>query len=152
MFHIHVPALRERKEDISFLIEQINKIEAVQMNRPAPKYSDQAIDFLCSYHWPGNVRELKNLVKRMIIMRPDETISLLDIENYVGPIDTLGVTSNSAGCTLAESEHRCIERALIRCKGLVGGPNGAARFLGVPKSTLQYRLKKYGFTPANYKK
>ena len=55
-------------------------------------------------------------------------------------------------CTLAESEHQCIARALIKSKGVVGGPNGAARILGVPKSTLQYRLKKYGLNPSDYQK
>ncbi len=147
---IHVPPLRERREDISFLIEHINKLEATEMNRPAPKYTEQAIEFLRSYPWPGNVRELKNLVKRMVILKPDETISLSDIEKFVGTENDLNIKNNNSGCTLAESEHRCIERALIKCRGIVGGPDGAARFLGVPKSTLQYRLKKYELKPVDY--
>ena len=150
IIQIHVPPLRERREDISFLIEHINKLEATEMNRPAPKYTEQAIEFLRAYHWPGNVRELKNIVKRMVILKPDETISLADIEKLVGTENSLNEKNNNDSYTLAESEHKCIERALIKCRGVVGGPNGAAHFLDVPKSTLQYRLKKYGFNPADY--
>lgn len=152
IFQIHVPPLRERKEDIAFLIEQISKIESTEMNRPAPKYTESAIDFLRAYHWPGNVRELKNLVKRMVILKPDETISLSDIEKFVSTENISKVKNNNIDCTLAESEYQCIERALIKCYGIVGGPKGAARFLDVPKSTLQYRLKKYGFIPADYER
>ncbi len=152
IFQIHVPPLYGRKEDIPFLIEQINKLEATQMNRPAPKYTKQALEFLCAYHWPGNVRELKNLVKRMVILKPNETISLSDLEKVIDTENSPNEENNNSGCTLAESEHQCIERALIKCRGIVGGPNGAARFLGVPKSTLQYRLKKYGLKPADYLK
>ena len=120
------------------------------MNRPAPKYTEQAIEFLRAYHWPGNVRELENLVKRMVILKPDETISFPDIEMFLGTENNPNVKDHKSICTLAESEHQCIKRALIKCRGIVGGPKGAAHLLGVPKSTLQYRLKKYGFNPVDY--
>jgi len=152
IFQIHVPPLRERKEDITFLIEQINQVEAKKMNRPAPKYSDQALDFLQAYHWPGNIRELKNLIKRMVILKPNETIYIEDIEKSVATENKPNLINNNHDCTLAESERQCIERALIKCKGIIGGTNGAARFLGVPKSTLQYRLRKYGLNPFDYSK
>ncbi len=153
IFQIQMPPLRERKEDIPLLVQQINKVEAAQMNRPSPKYTSQAIKFLSSYHWPGNVRELKNLVKRIVILKPGETISFSDIEKFVGAENVKHeINNNRSSSTLAGSEYQCIEQALIKCKGVVGGPNGAARFLSVPKSTLQYRLKKHRLNPADYAK
>ena len=150
IFQIHVPPLRERKDDIYPLIEQINKIESSEMNKPAPKYTDQALEFLLSYHWPGNIRELKNLVKHMIILKSDETISLSDIEKFVGTDNNPKVNNHNCLKTLAESEQQCIESALLKCRGVVGGVNGAASLLGVPKSTLQYRLKKYSLHPVDF--
>lgn len=150
IFQIHVPPLRERKEDIPLLILQLNKLEAAQMNTSMPVYSEKTIDFLTSYHWPGNVRELKNLVKRMVILKPGKNISLSDIEKFTEAKDTDHEKNKSTLLTLADSEQQCIERALKKSKGRVGGPKGAAVLLDVPKSTLQYRLKKYNFTPADY--
>ena len=150
IFQIHMPPLRERREDISLLIEQINRLEAIEMNRPAPKYTEKAIEFLRAYSWPGNVRELKNIVKRIVILKPDETISLSEIKKFVDTEDRHHTPNHNSLFTLAESERQCIERALIKCRGIVGGANGAAHFLGVPKSTLQYRLKKYDLSPTDY--
>ena len=152
IFQIQIPPLRERREDIPLLIDQINRLEAVGMNRAAPQYNKQTMRFLNDYHWPGNIRELKNLVKRNIILRPGKTISLSDILPMVDISTDLNINHNDGGVnTLAESELQCIKKALIRCKGVIGGPKGAAYYLSVPKSTLQYRLKKYRLKPADYK-
>lgn len=67
-----VPPLRERVQDIPILIEKLNVVESETHNRPAPRHASSAMELLCQYSWPGNVRELKNLVKRMIILYPDE--------------------------------------------------------------------------------
>jgi len=146
-----MPPLRERKEDIPLLIEQINELEAAEMNRPAPKYTAQAINFLSAYRWPGNVRELKNFVKRLVILKPDQTIVLSDLKKFVESDTNLNVKNKNILTTVAESEYQYIEQALIQCKGVVGGPGGAAHFLSIPKSTLQYRLKKHKLNPADYK-
>ena len=150
IFQIHMPPLRERKEDIPLLIGQINRLVSDEMNRSTPIYTDQTIEFLSAYHWPGNVRELKNLVKRIVILKPGETISLSVIKNFIRTEETQTKADNKNNRTLAESEHQCIEGALIKCKGIVGGPNGAAHLLSIPKSTLQYRLKKHKFNPDDY--
>ncbi len=154
IIQIQLPPLRERKEDIPYLIKNMNEIESAEVNRPKPKYPDKVIDFLTGYHWPGNVRELKNLIKRMVILNPGELVSLSDIQklvnvggqtdkNYFNEAATLAET-------LAETEKLCIKRALRQTKGIVGGPEGATKILDVPKSTLQYRLKKYGLSPTDY--
>jgi formate hydrogenlyase transcriptional activator len=146
VIRIHVPALRERKKDIPVLIDKINHIEADLIHQIAPTYSQSALDLLADYHWPGNVRELKNLVKRMIILKPRGRVGVGDVEKMID----LGKQTESINdrpiSTLAESERHIIEQALIQCNGIIGGKKGAARLLDVPRSTLQYRMRKYGIT------
>ena len=115
------------------------------MNRSAPVYAPAAMDALCRYRWPGNVRELKNLAKRMVILRSGEKIGEEDIGKVLG---TAAPPEPGTGfSTLAESERRHIVDALVKCRGVVGSPRGAARLLGLPRSTLQYRMKKLGIEP-----
>lgn len=150
IIQIHVPPLRERREDIPYLINRMNEREAAEIKRTAPKYTEKILEFLSSYHWPGNVRELKNLIKRFVILKPGETINLSDVHKILSLTEPLENTHLKKTMTLAESEKYCIERALTRSKGLVGGPGGAAEILDVPKSTLQYRIKKYGINPHDF--
>lgn len=146
---IHVPPLRRRIEDIPVLLNKLTADEAQRINRSAPRYSKAAIEVLCAYEWPGNIRELKNFVKRMIIMRPGEAISAGIIRKEL-PVQTEMVASECKFQNLADAERCHIERALVACKGVVGGPAGAAKLLNVPRSTLQYRLKKYNLNPSDY--
>ncbi|MGD9368494.1 MAG: sigma 54-interacting transcriptional regulator [Desulfobacteraceae bacterium] len=147
IIRIHVPALRHRKEDIPLLVEKITRNEAALIHQPEPIYTQPALDLLSAYHWPGNVRELKNLVKRMIILKPSEKIHLNDVEKMIDLKKRSDAVDEISIPTLAESERHTIEQALIRCKGVIGGENGAARLLGVPRSTLKYRMNKYGIEP-----
>jgi len=147
IIRIHVPALRHRQADIPLLVEQININEAAHIHQPAPIYTLHSLDLLKSYRWPGNVRELKNFVKRMAILRPGEKIHARDIEKILDINNKSEIIGKDRLPTLAESECCTIENALIKCKGVIGGGNGAARMLGVPRSTLQYRMKKLGVKP-----
>jgi transcriptional regulator with GAF, ATPase, and Fis domain len=147
---IHVPPLRERREDIPLLMERLTLAQAREMNRPEPVYSNGALKGLCAYPWPGNVRELKNLVKRMVILRPGEEIATGDIEKLLES----GIRHPQAGgeppATLRDAERRHIVTALSRSRGVLGGPKGAAQLLGLPRSTIQYRIKKLGIRPEDY--
>ena len=147
IIQIHVPPLREREGDIPLLIEQVTLNESHQLHQVAPHYTQQALTLLNAYSWPGNVRELKNFVKRMIILKPGEKVRPHDIEKMIELEEQTCVEQNSYIPTLAESEQISIEQALVKCKGFIGGKNGAARLLDVPRSTLQYRMKKYGIKP-----
>ena len=143
---INVPPLRERLEDIPLLINHINAAESERMNRPAPVYTDDAIDFLRRYNWPGNVRELKNMVKRLIILNPGALVNESEIKR------TFPVTMNAVGqfkdfATRDQAERTHIIQALVATGGVVGGKGGAARLLGIPRSTLQYRMKKLRIDP-----
>jgi formate hydrogenlyase transcriptional activator len=99
------------------------------------------MDILCGHQWPGNVRELKNLVKRMIIMRAGKSISGQDVQTFVETGQS-GILHHNFN--LAEAERHHIEMVLMRTNGRLGGKQGAAALLGIPRSTLQYRLKKHG--------
>jgi len=146
---VNVPPLRERREDIPLLIKNINKNEAERMNREAPVYTRDVLDLLARYQWPGNVRELKNMVKRLIILHPGMSIYADDIRR----IFPLGISPPATGdgiSTLNQAERNHIIKALKTTKGMVGGKNGAATLLGIPRSTLQYRIKKLNINPADF--
>jgi transcriptional regulator with GAF, ATPase, and Fis domain len=147
IIQIHVPPLRERTGDIPLLIEKITEKESKQMHRTPPKYTRQALELLNTYHWPGNVRELKNLIKRILILKPGEDVTPPDIEKMIFFEEQTAKESRPQVPTLAESERSTIEQALIECKGIIGGKSGAARLLEIPRSTLQYRMKKYNIKP-----
>jgi transcriptional regulator with GAF, ATPase, and Fis domain len=147
---IHVPPLRERKEDIPVLMRQLTLIEARQLNRPEPLYSSRALERLCAYPWPGNVRELKNLVKRLVILRAGDRISAGDVEKILESARPHGPRVSDEVGTLRDSERQHIIRALARSRGMLGGARGAAQLLGLPRSTLQYRIKKLGIQPEDY--
>jgi len=146
---INVPPLRERQEDISLLVNNINSGESVRMNRPASIYTDDALDLLRHYHWPGNVRELKNLVKRFIILRPGERISKNDIQQTF-PTALSNTVQTEDFITLNQAARTHIIQALTSTAGKVGGKKGAANLLGLPRSTLQYRMKKLNIIPADF--
>lgn len=147
---IRVPSLRERRKDIPLLIDRINNFEAEAMRRPAPIYSNEVLDMLTSYDWPGNIRELKNLVKRLIILQPGRKINPLDVEKTLS-ISAASATEPADFRTMQQAERNHVIQALITAKGMVAGENGAARLLGMPRSTLVYRLKKYGIDPKDYR-
>jgi transcriptional regulator with GAF, ATPase, and Fis domain len=143
-FSIHIPPLRERREDIPLLVERLTAAQASKTHQAEPAYTPSCLDAMRRYPWPGNVRELKNLVKRLVIMRPGEMITDRDI---AGLLQEPGVAVTREFLTMAEAEKRHIQRALQMTGGLVGGPDGAATLLGIPRQTLQYRMKKHNLKP-----
>jgi formate hydrogenlyase transcriptional activator len=147
---IHVPPLRERPEDIPVLMRRLTLIQAREMNRPEPVYSSRALESLCGYAWPGNVRELKNLVKRMVILRAGDRISVEDVEKILESARPRGQRVSEDLSSLRDSERQHIVKALTRTRGVLGGSRGAAAILGLPRSTLQYRIRKLHIRPADY--
>ena len=140
---IHVPPLRERIDDIPVLVERLAAIQALKTRFQAPRFSDSCLKAMIRYPWPGNVRELKNLVQRLVIMRPGDLITARDIAAFIGDAPEL---PRQEHMTLAEMEKRHIQRTLVKTGGVVGGPKGAAALLGLPRQTLQYRMRKHGLT------
>ncbi len=147
---IHAPPLRERQEDIPVLMTRLTQSQSRQMNRPEPVYSHRALELLCGYAWPGNVRELKNLVKRLVILRAGDRISADDVEKILESTWPQGQKASAEVASLRESERQHILKALAKTRGVLGGAQGAARLLGLPRSTLQYRIKKLHIQPEDY--
>ena len=147
---IHVPPLRERREDIPLLIKQLTLIQAKQMNRQEPVYSARSLEKLLDYSWPGNVRELENLAKRLVILRAGEPILADDIDKILEFSQCQGQSVSGELTTLRDVERQHIVRTLAKTRGVLGGKNGAAKILGLPRSTLQHRIKMHHIHPEEY--
>jgi DNA-binding NtrC family response regulator len=141
---IHLPPLRERREDIPLLVRHF----AAKRAGEAVVFAKDAIDSMQRYSWPGNIRELENTVERLLIMREGNTITVGDLPDKVrGGIRKKGetiVNLPAEGYPLEQLESEIVREALER-----NGWNqtSAARFLRIPRHVLIYRMEKYGITP-----
>jgi formate hydrogenlyase transcriptional activator len=149
VFPIDLPPLRNRKEDIPMLVEYFVKRYAEKVRKPITKIDKDTLKLCQSYHWPGNIRELQNIVERSVILSTGDTFWIdeawLSNKNAPGPEHSGPLTKN-----LQNYEKQLIESALAESKGKVAGQNGAAVKLGIPRSTLdlkikQLNIKKYSF-------
>jgi len=142
VFPIHVPPLRERKEDIPDLVRNFTQKFALQLDRKIERIPASTMDRLQAWHWPGNIRELQNIVERSVILCKggDLRVPAGDLEP---PDDE--PTPEAAG-TLEELERREILKVMKECRGVIGGPGGAAARLGLKRTTLNSRMKKLGIT------
>ena len=143
VFPIHVPPLRERKEDIPILIEYFVKRFAEKAGKRISKIEKNTLELCGSYNWPGNIRELQNIVERSVILCNGETFC----------VEQAWLTTQSSSHrpergsltkTLQDYERGIIEAALTESNGKVAGPDGAAAKLGIPRSTLDARIKQLG--------
>jgi formate hydrogenlyase transcriptional activator len=143
VFPIHVPALRERPEDIPLLVQAFVSEFSTRMRRNIRPIPKQVIEALQHHNWPGNVRELRNVIERAFI------ISEGDVLNVTIP----GVRSEAASTpnTLQEVDAVHILRTLETCQWRIKGPQGAARLLGLKPSTLYYKMNKLGIPTARPK-
>jgi formate hydrogenlyase transcriptional activator len=141
VFPIHVPPLRERREDVPLLVRYFVCDFARRMNRRVVAIPAAAMDALVRYSWPGNIRELQNLVERAMILSPGEVLQITVPEIDEKP----GSAASSAGHqTLEEAERVHILETLKRTGWVLSGPRGAAGQLGINRSTLQFRMRKLG--------
>jgi transcriptional regulator with GAF, ATPase, and Fis domain len=141
IFPIVVPPLRARSEDIPVLVRAFVQDSAHRMRRQVTYISDETMKVLVDYPWPGNVRELQNLVERAVIM---STGSVL-----IAPLDSLVSTepvNPHPAQTLAQAEFNHILNIIKQVNWVIGGPNGAAKKLGVKRTTLIGKMRKLGLT------
>ena len=141
IFPIHVPPLRERKEDVPLLAAHFVIDFARRMGKPVDRIGSLAAARLASYGWPGNVRELANVMERAVILCEGSIIQ----EEHLGTLDRGSrAVESDVFLTLAEMERQHIQRALARTGGVLAGPQGAARLLGMRRSTVWSRMRKLG--------
>src|SRR5262245_40565371 len=141
VFPIHLPPLRERPEDIPLLVRHFTRQYSQRMGRWVKWIASSAMDALTQYSWPGNIRELQNLIERAVIRSPGDKLDV--------PLSALEETvalpkASGAYQTLEEADRALILATLKDTGWVLAGPRGAARRLGINRSTLQFRMKKLG--------
>lgn len=140
MLPLTMPALRQRADDLQDLASQFARSYGTSIGRPAINLSDCALKALREYEWPGNVRELRNVIERSVLLSQQDTLDACDIE-FLKPtsVPKTGKSATQGRLTLKEIEKDQIDRALREEMGNVAR---AAKRLGMPRSTLYYKLKK----------
>lgn len=144
VFPIRIPPLRERREDIPLLVQHFTQKYALRMHKQIDTVPMGTIQKLQRWSWPGNVRELENLIERSVILTPNNVLAVTLPEKMNGAIDAAAVFSDFV-------EQERIIRTLQETKGRISGPNGAALRLGVKRSTLLDRMKRFGINPRDVK-
>ena len=163
---IHVPPLRERKEDIPELFDWFLKRASHRIDATPPKWSHEVFEILLQYDWPGNVRQLEHLVTRIAVFGENETLTVDDVRQWL--LKTNDTTNRSSpervrnfppggvtapqqrfcsfpvGMSLAEVEREMIEATLAQCDG---HREKTAQVLGIGVRTLQGKLRQYGYKP-----
>jgi PAS domain S-box-containing protein len=140
VFPIHVPPLRNRKEDIPMLVEYFVKRYAEKARKQIRKIEKNTLELCRSYPWPGNIRELQNIIERSVIFCTGDTF-------WIDPAWLSSQDEPNRGSTLIFTENvqnyekQLIEAALAESNGKIAGPNGAAGKLGIPRSTLDAKIK-----------
>ena len=142
IFPIQVPPLRERKEDVPLLADHFITECARRMGKAVRGIGSQAAARLTAYEWPGNIRELANVLERAVILCQGDRI----LEEHIGALAHEGTPAGSF-FTLDEMERQHILHALQRTGGVLAGPQGAARLLGMSRSTVWSRMRKLGIQP-----
>ena len=148
--HIPIPPLRERREDIPLLVAHFAEKAAKENGIPPKTFSMEALNHLSGYEWPGNIRQLQNVVERCLVLVPGEVITLEDLPaeirdeeaQFKSAVDLLPVQLDLAD-TLERIEAALIRRALVRADFVQAK---AEELLGISKSLMQYKLKKYSIT------
>ena len=140
---IKLPSLRERPEDIPVLTQHFVQKFAERYRKPIDQIPYELTQALMNYDWPGNIRELQNFIERSVIMSPGRVLRSLTRE-----LDRPAVERTSCG-TLMDAEREHILAALEGTQWLVGGRNGAAARLGLPRTTLIAKMQKLGISRAS---
>jgi len=134
---IHMPPLRDRKEDIPLLAEHFLKIFTRREGKAVEGFSSDAMEALIGYGWPGNVRELENTIERLIVFARDETITSQDLAYSNTDLSRMVTTEP---VRLKEMERQHIMKVLARVNG---NKTHAAEMLGIDRKTLRTKLKQY---------
>jgi formate hydrogenlyase transcriptional activator len=146
VFPIHVPPLRQRPEDILLLAKYFIGRYAAKLAKRIRRVEKRTAELLEGYRWPGNIRELQNVIERAMILCDSDTFFVE--EAWLRPEAAPGIRLQRS---LINRERELIEAALAESRGRVSGPDGAARRLGVPRTTLEYKIKILGIDKYRYR-
>ena len=150
VFPVCIPPLRERTEDIPLLVEYLIERYAKKTGKKITSVGRSTLELFEAYDWPGNVRELQNVIERAVILCETATLSVDETwfrrDSKPGGDQVLPLTA-----ALTENERDIIEKALAESAGQVGGATGAAARLGIPRQTLDSKIKMLGINKFRYK-
>jgi transcriptional regulator with GAF, ATPase, and Fis domain len=168
VFPIRIPPLRERKEDIPLLVSHFVQKFAKEMQKPIETIPTAVMKGLRTWDWPGNIRELENFIERAVILTRGKSLEaplpelrktntevsmhtdLHERKQVAGERLSSPNDKSSAASEYEGKQRDQIIRALTACKGRVGGADGAAARLGMNRTTLLSRMKKFGIYPKQY--
>ena len=140
-FHIHIPPLRERKEDIPLLVEYFLEHFCQSFGRTPLAIEPEAIEVLVDYQWPGNVRELRNTIERLVLKCRGQRLRGQEVFKEISGKVGEEPKPRASDLDIVEHEKRLIVEALTKTGG---NQVRAARLLGITRNTLRYRMRKYG--------
>lgn len=139
---VHLPALRERREDIPLLVRHFTECCCRNNKLPETRVSDDALEYLSRLPYPGNIRELKNLIERTVLVCGKDLLTAADFKSQYHPSQTETATiSNTQGLTLEELEKQTIIQTLEKYDNNL---SQVAHALGISRAALYRRLEKYG--------
>ncbi len=150
VFPVEIPPLHERPTDIPILVEYFVHRLSKRAGKKITGISSKTLDLLQSYPWPGNIRELQNVIERAVIVSDGELLTV-DSRWLAGRSTPSPASKQPLGDALGERERAMIEAALAETKGRVSGPSGAAAKLGLPRSTLESKIRSLGLNKNRFK-
>jgi formate hydrogenlyase transcriptional activator len=142
VFPIALPPLRERLDDIPLLVRHFVRTFAERMNKEIHTVQDEVMEILKRHSWPGNIRELQNFIERSVILTSGPVLCA-----PLGDLKTFESQTPAVNRTLADAERAHILEVLRQVDWVIGGHRGAAVRLGLPRTTLLYRMQKLGIAP-----
>jgi formate hydrogenlyase transcriptional activator len=148
IFPMHVPALRERPEDISLLVHHFVELYAERTNRRVTDVPVEAMETFFNYPWPGNVRELQNVVERSVILSPGKVLRppLDELKASATEPAAVGMEKPPRTATMKDTQRQLILQTLAETNWIVGGPKGAATRLGLQRTTLISKMQSLGIS------
>ena len=147
---IRLPPLRERLDDLPVLVAYLVQRYAAKAGKRFSHITRPMLDLLRSYSWPGNIRELQNVIERAAVLSDGETFSV-DASWLTGDMHGPASSSSPLVSTMADRERALIEAALAQSAGRLAGPSGAAAKLGIPRQTLDSKIKALGIDKRRFK-
>jgi formate hydrogenlyase transcriptional activator len=146
VFPLHLPALRDRREDIPTLVRHFVERCAARLHKPIDVIPDGAIEAMMNWSWPGNIRELGNFIERSVILSEGNRLN--------PPLAELGQEisrqPSDSDVTLRDREREHIIDILRQTRGALSGPLGSAARLGLKRTTLQYKMQRLGISRTDY--
>jgi formate hydrogenlyase transcriptional activator len=140
VFPISIPPLRERPADIPVLVAFLLERYATRLRKTVPTVDMETLELLQSYNWPGNVRQLENVIERAVVICENDVLEIEEAWLKSG-VGALRSRISPSVPTLVEGERALIEAALAQSGGQISGLRGAAAKLGIPRQTLESKIK-----------